>query len=146
MLNTNVLVQIKRLHENAILPEYKTSGASGFDLSSVGHFDVKPGETRIIATGWAMEVPSGYEIQIRPRSGVSTKTNLRVVFGTIDSDYTGEVGIIVQNVGTEVETIPYGMRVAQGVLNQIPRATFMPVSELHVTDRGNGGFGSTSGF
>lgn len=141
--DTNVMVHIQRLHENAVLPEYKTENAAGFDLASVTHVDVKPGETLLVATGWAFEVPEGYELQLRPRSGVSLKTNLRVILGTIDSDYRGEVRVIVQNVGNTVESVSYGERIAQGVLNRVPKARFMLVNELSTTQRGSGGYGST---
>lgn len=141
--NDKVLVHIKRLHENAILPGYKTAGSAGFDLSASLDDYLLPGETALIPTGWAFEIPEGYELQIRPRSGLSIKTDLRVILGTIDSDYRGEVSVIVQNLGTQGIGINHGERIAQAVLNKVPRASLIVSKELSETTRGSSGYGST---
>lgn len=141
--DTTVMVHIKKMHENAILPVYKSDNAAGFDLAASTHVDLKPGETRLVPLGWAFEIPEGYELQIRPRSGVSLKTPLRVVLGTVDSDYRGEVSVIVHNTSVNTESISYGERIAQGVLNKVPRARFLQMTELSSTNRGTGGFGSS---
>lgn len=134
---------MKKMHENAILPVYKSDSAAGFDLAATTHVDLQPGETRLVPLGWAFEIPEGYELQIRPRSGISLKTPLRVVLGTVDSDYRGEVSVIVHNTGTNTESVSYGERIAQGVLNKVPRARFLQMTELSSTNRGTGGFGSS---
>ncbi|PRT35333.1 dUTP diphosphatase [Bacillus wiedmannii] len=92
------MVKVKRLHEDAVIPQYAKPGDSGFDLVAVEDVIIEPGETSVIKTGLAFEIPNGYEMQIRPRSGLSRKTKLRVVLGTIDSGYRGEVGVIVDNI------------------------------------------------
>lgn len=155
-------VKIKALHADAVIPRYATEGSAGFDLVAVEDIIIEPGETKLIRTGLAFELPSGYELQIRPRSGVTLKTKLRVQLGTVDSDYRGEVGVIVDNIDKpingfdynydgrignithgEVITINRGDRIAQGVINAVPQAKFNVVDELNDTERGNGGFGST---
>lgn len=92
-------IRIKRVHPNAVIPKYATNGASGFDLVAVEDVIIAPGETKLVRTGLAFEIPPGYEMQIRPRSGVTLKTKLRVgnAPGTIDSDFRGEVAVIVDN-------------------------------------------------
>lgn len=139
-------IKFKRLHPNAILPRYETSGASGFDLSSVENIEVPSGKTVMVRTGWAIEIPEGYEVQIRPRSGVSLKTGLIIKNspGTIDSDYRGEIGIIVYNTGERFgHYINYGDRIAQGVVVPIIKANIEEVNNLEETSRSNNGFGST---
>lgn len=95
---TKLNVNIKRLHDDAVIPRYATEGSAGFDLVAIDDVIIEPGETKLIRTGLAFEIPAGYELQIRPRSGVTLKTKLRVQLGTVDSDYRGEVGVIVDNV------------------------------------------------
>lgn len=90
-------VNIKRLHEDAVIPKYAHDGDSGFDLVAIEDVIIEPGETALVKTGLAFELPDGYEIQIRPRSGITLKTKLRVQLGTVDSHYRGEVGVIVDN-------------------------------------------------
>lgn len=152
-----ILVKVVKCHENAKMPVYSTSGAAGFDLHSVEDVSIYPGNTILIKTGLKIEIPAGYEIQIRPRSGTSLKTKIRIANspGTIDSDFRGEVCIIAEN--TDLSTglladydrktihIKAGERIAQGVLAQVPQAEFVLTEEekLNVTDRGSGGFGST---
>lgn len=100
-------VKIKRLNESAVIPKYARDGDAGFDLIATEDVIIEPGETRLVPTGLAFELPPGYEMQIRPRSGVTLKTKLRVQLGTVDSGYRGEVGVIVDNVNPIIyRTIP----------------------------------------
>jgi len=139
-------LKFKRLLPDAILPTYETEGAAGFDLY-VAEETVSPaGKTILVRTGWAVEIPEGYEIQIRPRSGTTYKTGLIVKNspGTIDSDYRGEIKIIIYNTGERYgHCINKGDRIAQGVLKKVPKAEIIEVEELSETKRGEGGFGST---
>lgn len=139
------LIKVKRVHRDAVLPKYATEGSAGFDLYTVEDVSIYPNETKVISTGLKMEIPEGYELQIRPRSGISLKTTIRIANspGTIDSDYRGEIGIIVWNVGNEKVDIPKHTRIAQGVLAKVDKAIFIDVDELTNTSRGEGGFGST---
>lgn len=93
-------IEFKKLHPDAVAPKYATPGAAGFDLVAVEEVVIEPGETVVIPTGLAIEIPEGYELQIRPRSGITRKTKLRVANspGTVDSDYRGEVGVIIDNI------------------------------------------------
>ncbi|MEK4970684.1 dUTP diphosphatase [Cytobacillus sp. FSL R7-0696] len=91
-------VNIKKLHEDAVIPKYAHDGDAGFDLVAIEDVIIEPGETALVKTGLAFELPDGYEMQIRPRSGITLKTKLRVQLGTIDSHYRGEVGVIVDNI------------------------------------------------
>jgi dUTP pyrophosphatase len=93
-----VNVKIKRLHTDAVIPQYAHEGDAGFDLVAIEDTIIEPGETKIIRTGLSFAIPPGYEIQIRPRSGITLKTKLRVQLGTIDSGYRGEIGVIVDNI------------------------------------------------
>lgn len=136
-------MRIKKLHDDAMIPVYATSGSAGFDLHANEERWINPSETLAISTGLAFEIPEGYELQVRPRSGLSLKTDLRVILGTVDSDYCGEVKIIVQNVGKEIDYIRKYDRIAQAVLSPVVQTTFIVVDELDQTVRGNNGFGST---
>lgn len=141
-------VKIKKLHTEARIPEYKTEGSAGFDFYAVINnksIEIQPHKTVLLKTGLAMELPLGYELQIRPRSGLSLKTKLRIANSpaTIDSDYRGEIGIIIENTGDNSITINHHDRIAQGVLKKVPQANFIVVDELNDTVRGEGGFGHT---
>lgn len=140
-----VNVFIKQLDEGAIIPSYATEGAAAFDLSANGKFSIEPGKTKLIKTGLAIQIPHGYELQIRPRSGLALKNGITVLNtpGTIDSDYRGEIGVILINTGNEPFHVEHGMRIAQAVLTQYSKAEFHVVSKLSETKRGEGGFGST---
>ena len=132
------------------LPSYETAGAAGADVRAWlpgGSVTLTPGERRLIPTGLAMEIPDGYEVQVRPRSGLALKHGLMLVNspGTIDSDYRGPVGIILLNAGEAPFVIENGLRIAQMVVAPVLRASFEPVTELGATARGGGGFGSTGG-
>lgn len=136
-------LKIKKLHNDAVMPSYATDGSAGFDLSALEEVLIYAGQTLIVKTGLSFAIPKGYEMQIRPRSGITVKTKLRVALGTIDSDYRGEVGIIVDNIGDDLKRIGKGERIAQAVISPINQATFEQVTELDDTERGSGGFGST---
>lgn len=141
-------VKIKKLENfRGDLPQYQSLGASGFDIRAQlsGPVVLNPGERAMIPTGLSFEIPLGYEIQSRPRSGWAAKSGLTVLNtpGTIDADYRGEVKIIVINLGNEAVTINDQERCAQLVLAPVFQAQFEVVDELSSTERGAGGFGST---
>lgn len=140
-----VKVKVKKLNENAILPKYAHDTDAGADITSIEDIEILSGETKLIKTGLALEIPTGYEVQVRPRSGLSLKTSLRIANapGTIDSSYRGEVGIIIDNIGKETIKINKGDKVAQLLIAPTPMMIFEEIDELSDTDRGKGGFGST---
>ncbi len=144
-----VPVKFKRLKEDKdlLLPTYESEGSSGMDIRAHVKEPVllRPGEIRLIPTGLAVSVPLGYEVQIRPRSGLALRHGIGLVNspGTIDSDYRGEIGVIVINWGSEPFMIRKGDRVAQLVISKIYRADTLEVDELDETPRGDGGFGHT---
>ena len=165
-----VNVKIKRLHPDAVIPQYAHEGDAGFDLVAVEDVIIEPGETKLIRTGLAFELPDGYEMQIRPRSGITLKTKLRVQLGTVDSGFRGEIGVIVDNIaedpcGNESQYLTYidgldyrtdgemypndtylirkGEKIAQAVIKPVEQAHFIEVDELSDSERGEGGFGSS---
>ena len=144
-----IKVEVKRLPhgEGLPLPAYATSGAAGMDVVSAEDMTLAPGARHAVATGLAMAIPQGYEIQIRPRSGLALKHGITVpnTPGTIDSDYRGELKVILINLGTEPFVIARGDRVAQLVLAPVVQAAWNEVIDLDATERGAGGFGSTGG-
>lgn len=144
-----VAVKLKRLAhgEGLALPAYATQGAAGMDVLSAEDATIAPGGRHAVATGLALAIPAGYEIQVRPRSGLALKHGISVpnTPGTIDSDYRGELKVILINLGTEPFPIHRGDRIAQIVLAPVTRATWQEVGELDDTERGSGGFGSTGG-
>lgn len=131
------------------LPAYESAGAAGADLrANFGgpkELTLGPGERSLIPTGLRLAIPQGYEVQLRPRSGLALKHGITLPNspGTIDSDYRGPLGVIVMNAGTEPFTVSHGDRIAQMILAPVLQAEFAVVSELDVTVRGDGGFGST---
>ena len=133
--------------EGLPLPAYATSGAAGMDVASAEDVVIAPGARHAVATGLAVAIPQGYEIQVRPRSGLALKHGITVpnTPGTIDSDYRGELKVILINLGNAPFTIQRGDRVAQLVLAPVVQAAWHEVAELDATDRGAGGFGSTGG-
>jgi len=145
-MNT-IRVRIKRLDscKDVPLPEYETEGASGMDLRAAvaGKVVLNPGEVRLIPTGLLVSIPRGYEAQIRPRSGLALKHGVGMVNapGTIDSDYRGEIGLIMVNWGQEPFVIQRGDRVAQMVISKVYRAEFLETDDLVSTKRGEKGFG-----
>jgi dUTP pyrophosphatase len=144
-----VAVQVKRLPhgEGLDLPRYATDGAAGMDVLSAEDLTLEPGSRHAVATGLAVAIPSGYEIQVRPRSGLALKHGISVpnTPGTIDSDYRGELKVILINHSAEPFAIHRGDRVAQLVLAPVTLARWSEVAELDETERGSGGFGSTGG-
>ena len=144
---TAVPVEVKRLPhgEGLDLPAYATEGAAGMDVVSAEDVTIQPGARHPVATGLALAIPAGYEIQVRPRSGLAFKHGMTVpnTPGTIDSDYRGELKVLLINHGSEPFTIARGDRVAQLVLAPVVQASWREVEELDETARGAGGFGST---
>lgn len=166
-------VNIRKLSPDAVIPTYATAGAAGFDLYAAADVIIGPGQTVLVPLGLAFEIPVGYEMQIRPRSGVTLNTKLRVANSpaTIDSDYIGEVSVIVDNITPDIgedvyavqpldggvyawdigQTFPVGTyiirkgdRIAQGIIAPVTRVSFTETDEeLTQTERGDGGFGSS---
>jgi dUTP pyrophosphatase len=163
-------VKIKKLREDAVIPRYAREMDAGFDFVAVEDVMIAPGASAKVPTGIAFALPEGYELQVRPRSGIGAKTKLRLsnAPGTVDAGYRGEVFILVDNIrfpsgqmgrvcldASEKETtveqevdrhsyvIRKGDRIAQGVIAQVPLALFEVVDELDETERGSGGFGSS---
>lgn len=141
--------KLKHFDNELALPKYETSSSAGADirasLENKDSLTINPGERVLVPTGLSFEIPHGHEIQVRPRSGLSLKTNLLVVNspGTIDADYRGEVKIILGNFGTEPHVIQHGERIAQILLAPVLQAEFELTDFLSDTERGEGGFGST---
>jgi len=167
---SDLSVKIMRLCPDAVIPRYAHEGDAGLDLVAAADVIIEPGETALIPTGIAVELPPGYELQVRPRSGITLRTKLRVQLGTVDSNYRGEIGVIVDNVAEDPfgNVVPYlshidgsdyrtdgeiypnetyiirkGDKIAQGVIAPVAKATFNETDELSDTTRGTGGFGST---
>ena len=142
-----ILIPIIRLSHGADLPvpAYATDGAAGMDVVAAEAVVLAPGERYAVATGFAMAIPEGYEVQVRPRSGLALKNGVTCLNtpGTIDSDYRGEVKVILANLGNAPFNIARGDRIAQLVPAFVQRATLNEVSNLDATVRGSGGFGST---
>ena len=143
-------IKIKKLHKDAIIPIYATTGSAGFDFHSIEDIVVSQHKSLLVKTGLSFEIPIGYELQVRPRSGLSLKTKLRISNspGTIDSDYRGEVCIIVDNIDSRENystdiVIKKGDRIAQGIICPIQQVEFEEVEELDRTERGGFGFGSS---
>ena len=139
--------QFKRLSPLATVPHYQTEHAAGMDLHAAleDPIDICSGDIQLVPCGFAMSIPEGYEAQVRPRSGLSTRHGISLpnAPGTIDSDYRGEVLVPLINLGRESFTVEPGMRIAQMVIAPVCRAEIEEVSDLSDTDRGGGGFGST---
>ncbi len=127
------------------LPRYESPGAAGLDLRADEDFALAPGERRLVPTGLALEIPPGFEGQVRPRSGLAARHGVALVNapGTVDSDYRGEVKVILVNLGQEPFAARRGERIAQLVIAPVARVEPVLVEELSDTDRGGGGFGST---
>jgi len=148
-MTDRVAVRIKRLPhgEGLALPAYATPGAAGMDVLAAEDVTLAPGARHAVATGFSVAIPHGYEIQVRPRSGLALKHGISVpnTPGTIDSDYRGELKVIIINHGAEAFAIARGDRIAQLVLAPVTQAAWQEVQELDDTVRGEGGFGSTGG-
>ncbi len=144
-----LVLRIRRLNperdQDLPFPEYMSPGASGLDLAAAieGEIILSPGEIRLIPTGLALAIPPGFEGQVRPRSGLALKHGIGLINspGTIDSDYRGEIGIAVINLGQKPFTLHRGDRLAQLVINKIYQAVIRLVDDLDQTDRADGGFG-----
>lgn len=158
------MIKFKKLHADAIIPQYQTKGSSGFDFHAIEDVEFKLGEVKLIKTGLAVELPkqellldifSGrpnflYELQVRPRSGLSLKTGLRICNapGTVDNDYSGEIGIIMQllpvtDSGITSYTVKKGDRIAQGVVCPVTQEPITETETISETERGSSGYGST---
>lgn len=148
-MHSDVPVPIKRLphFEGLELPAYATTGAAGMDVLAAEDVVLQPGGRHAVATGLAVAVPDGFELQVRPRSGLALKHGISLpnTPGTIDSDYRGELKVILINLGDFPFEVRRGDRIAQLVLAPVVRATWLEVEELDETVRGEGGFGSTGG-
>lgn len=142
-----ISIPILRLPHGADLPlpAYATDGAAGMDVVAAENLTLSPGARHAVATGFAMAIPLGYEVQVRPRSGLALKYGITCLNtpGTIDSDYRGEVKVILANLGSEPFEIKRGDRIAQLVPAPVQKATLNEVASLDETARGSGGFGST---
>ncbi len=145
-----IAMKVKKLaHYKGDLPRYESTLASGFDVRAQleASMTLEPGKSAMVPTGLSFEIPSGYEIQVRPRSGLAAKKSITVLNtpGTVDADYRGEVKIILINLGTEPFVIQDQERIAQMVLCPVYQAELQVVETLSETHRGAGGFGSTGG-
>ncbi|MBI4634362.1 MAG: dUTP diphosphatase [Deltaproteobacteria bacterium] len=145
----DITISIQRLpgNEDIVLPRYMTEHAAGMDIHAAVADDlvILPGQRTVIPTGIAVQLPEGYEAEIRPRSGLALKNGVTLVNapGTIDADYRGEIGVIIINHGTEPFVVKRGDRIAQMVVHQVCRVTWMVSRQLGATPRGGGGFGHT---
>jgi dUTP pyrophosphatase len=143
----SVVMKFRKLRQEALPPVYMTAGAAGMDLASAadGPVTLEPGERAAVPTGLALEIPGGFEGQVRPRSGLARKHGVTLVNapGTIDSDYRGEVTVLLVNLGREPHTIAPGDRIAQLVIAAVTRVVLDEADDLSTTDRGAGGFGHT---
>jgi len=138
-------VKIKKLKDDAKIPFRQTEGSSGYDLYSNEEFTLKPSDIVLVSTGISMEIPQGYEAQVRPRSGLALKKGITVLNtpGTIDADYRGEVKVILINLGKKEVVLNKYERVAQLVFQKVETVNFSVDEDLSDTVRGEGGFGSS---
>jgi dUTP pyrophosphatase len=147
MSSQKVEVRVKRLNHGAglALPAYATSGAAGMDICAAESLNLRAGKRHAVATGFAFAIPDGYEVQVRPRSGLALKHGITCLNtpGTIDSDYRGEVKVILANLGEDDFMINKGDRIAQIVVAPVTHSHLVEVDDLDETVRGAGGFGST---
>ena len=147
MPSPEISIRLKRLdHGTGLpLPAYATAHAAGLDVVAAENVTLAPGARHAVATGFAIAIPEGYEVQVRPRSGLALKNGITCLNtpGTIDADYRGEVKVILANLGGEPFEVRRGERIAQLVPAAVQRATFAEVADLDDTARGTGGFGST---
>lgn len=144
-MDNNLVLGVKKVEDRAVIPQYQTSGSAGFDLHAIDSITIPANGTAKIRTGLAFDIPEGYELQIRPRSGMSANTKLRIsnAPGTIDSDYKSEVLILIDNIDQNQANsvaITQGQRIAQAVLVKVNQAVFRQLDELSGS---RGGFGST---
>jgi dUTP pyrophosphatase len=147
-MNKILEINIKSVNKDVSIPSYETSSSAGLDLRAYlpeGNIQLKPKEIKLIGTGLYFEIPEGFEVQIRPRSGLAFKNGISVLNspGTIDADYRGEIKILLINHGSEIFSVEHEMRIAQMVVARYERVRFRIVEELSDSKRGSGGFGST---
>jgi dUTP pyrophosphatase len=138
-----LVLQFFKINSIAHLPQYAHPGDAGFDLYSVEEGILNPGEKHMFALGIASEIPEGWYVSIRDRSGMAAKNGIHVLGGVVDSSYRGEWKVILVNLGKEAFTVSIGDRIAQGILQPAPQAELVEVKSLSESDRGEGGFGST---
>ena len=140
-----MILSVKKLCQDAVLPKKQSEGASGFDFHSIADYSLKAGQRVLVQTGISMAIPKGYELEIRPRSGLAYKSGISVLNspGTIDSDYRGEIKILLINHSKEDFYIKKNDRIAQGVINKVFEFEFEEVQSLSDSKRGEKGFGST---
>jgi dUTP pyrophosphatase len=140
-----IALKIKKLDPKARIPKYQSANAAGFDLCALEDCEISAGDRALIKTGLAISLPIGYELQVRPRSGLALKHSVTVLNspGTVDSDYRGELMIILINLGSETFKISAGDRIAQAIVSAVSQADLVEVEYLDETERGAGGFGST---
>ena len=140
-------ILIKKNSKAVKTPMYETQGSSGMDIAAFldGEIKIEPGEKALVPTGFSLSIPKGFEIQIRPRSGLAAKKGISVLNtpGTIDSDYRGEIKVILINLGEKSFIVEKGLRIAQMILCPVVKAKLKEVESLEDTKRGSGGFGST---
>ena len=146
--NTKTIIKVRVIDGSISLPKYETNNSAGMDIRAFvpdGKIIIKPQETKLIATGLHLEIPKGFEVQIRPRSGLALKNGITVLNspGTIDADYRGEIKVILINHSDKTFVVEKGLRIAQMVVCPIIQAQLEEVDELNETTRGEGGFGST---
>ena len=140
-----MLLRVKRLSEDAVIPHYAHPGDAGLDLFSIEHCELAPGASALVKTGISIELPQETEAQVRPRSGMALKHTVTVLNtpGTIDEGYRGEVGVILINHGSDAFVVEKGMKIAQMIIKPVITVDIEEVDELSDTHRGEGGFGST---
>jgi dUTP pyrophosphatase len=139
----NPTLKVKPMLSGWTIPAYQSRGAAGLDLHAAETLSLAPGERRTVRTGIAVEIPDGYEGQLRPRSGLASREGIVAILGTIDSDYRGEVGVILENRSSVSYRVEWGSRIAQLVIAPVARCEVVEVETLTETERGAGGFGST---
>lgn len=140
-----MIAKFKKIHPDAQIPMYATEGSAGFDFQSVEEVTLHPGQRKLVKTGLSVELPIGLELQVRSRSGNALKLGIIVLNspGTVDSDYRGEIGVILHNTSIDEVYFEKGSKIAQGVITPYILANIKEVDELSETKRGKGGFGST---
>ncbi len=136
-------IKIKKLHQDAVVPRYAKEHDAGMDFYASESLVLQPGERRLVSTGIAMAIPSGYVGLIWDKSGIATKHGLKTMAGVIDAGYRGEIRILVHNLGNEEFVVEKGNKVAQMLIQPVEQREVMEVEKLDSTDRGEGGFGST---
>ncbi len=143
LTNTLPPIKVKRIQENARLPQRATPLAAGADLYSAEAFTLKPGERILVSTGLAVEIPAGFYGRVAPRSGLAVKQGIDTLAGVIDADYRGELKVLLVNLGQETVSFDAGERIAQLIIEQAAACDYEWAEELNDSARGEGGFGST---